>query len=170
MSPPTVSTQSAEHLSIFSQGTKLPYIAAVHCYALTHRQGISVFKPLPQTEKLQSKSNDLEAPRYQIDFCGLSAYASIADTDKGIILGMISCSKNAIFASYSRHYGVASVRRMLPLLTQHPASTEWFQGSNQVTAGPSMIPSSSLVSPSSAKCSTASRQAGTRQMKKSKKK
>ena len=30
VSPPTVSTQSAERLAIFSQGTKFPYIAAVH--------------------------------------------------------------------------------------------------------------------------------------------
>ena len=146
VSPPTVSTQSAERLSIFSQGTKLPYIAAVHCYALTDHQGISVFKPSPQTEKLRHKEDDLEAPRYQIDFRGLSAYAIIAKTDKVIIQRMINRSKNAIFANHSRDYGINSVRQMLPLLTQHPASVQWFEASNQVTAGPSMILSSGAVS------------------------
>jgi hypothetical protein len=123
----------------------------VHCYALTDRQGISVFKPSPQTEKLRSKSEDLEAPRYQIDFRGLSAYASIADADKAIIRGMINRSKNAIFDNHSRAYGVASVRRMLPLLTQDPASTQWFERSNQATAGPLAIPSSGPVSSSPVK-------------------
>jgi len=165
VSPATVSIQSAERLSIFLQGMKLPYIAAVHCYALTDGQGISVFKPLAQTEKLRCQSDDLEAPRYQIDFCGLSAYASIEEADKSIILGMINHSKNAIFANHSREYGVASVRQMLPLLSRHPASKEWFQGSNQDAAGPSSSP----VSPSPAKCSTASSQAGTRQSRKNKK-
>ena len=147
VSPSTVSIQSAERLSIFSQDTKLPYIAAVHCYALTDHQGISVVKPSLQSQKLRSaKKVDLEAPRYQIDFRGLSAYANIADADKTIIQGMINRSKNAIFANHSRVYGVTSVRRMLPLLTQHPASTEWLKGPNQSsapTAGPSarMIPS-----------------------------
>jgi len=144
MNPLTVSIQSAEHLSIFSQDTKLPYIAAVHYYALTDHQGMSVSKPSPQTKKLRSQKNDLEAPRYQIDFHGLSAYANISDADKAIIQRMISRSKNAIFANRSRAYGVASVRRMLPLLTQHPASMEWFEGSNQ--SSPLIIPSSGQAS------------------------
>jgi len=163
--PLSQSNPRSVSLSIFLQGMKLPYIAAVHCYALTDGQGISVFKPSAQTEKMRCQSDDLEAPRYQIDFCGLSAYASIEEVDKSIILEMINHSKNAIFANHSREYGVASVWRMLPLLSRHPASKEWFQGSNQDAAGPSSSP----VSPSPAKCSTASSQAGTRQSRKNKK-
>jgi len=167
VSPPTVSTQSAERLAIFPQGTKFPYIAAVHCYALTDHQGISVSKLSPRTKKLSSKSVDLEAPRYQIGFRGLSAYANIADAEKAIIRGMISRSKNAVFANHSRDYGVASVRRMLPLLTRHPASTGWFEQSNQ--AGPSMTASSGPEPLSPAKRLAASSQVGTREKKRHKK-
>ena len=68
MSPPAIAIQSAEHLSIFLGASKLPYIA------LTKDEGILVSKLSSETEKLRAQKIDLEAPRYQIDFRGLSAY------------------------------------------------------------------------------------------------
>jgi hypothetical protein len=62
VSPPSVAIHSAEHLSIFSGASKLPYIAAVHWYALTKNEGITVSQPSSQTDKLQTPKNDLEAP------------------------------------------------------------------------------------------------------------
>ena len=43
--PLDVAIQSAEDLSIFSHGNKLPYFTAVHCYALTENEGITVTQP-----------------------------------------------------------------------------------------------------------------------------
>ena len=43
--PHTIAVQSAEALSIFSQGKKLPYIAAVHCYALAKNEGVTAMMP-----------------------------------------------------------------------------------------------------------------------------
>jgi hypothetical protein len=129
MKPDNVGIQSAEKLSIFSHGNKLPYIAAVHCYALTKNQGISAMQPTPYN--LRNKKNDEEAPRYQIDFSGLSAYGIITEADRNAIRRMINQSKNAVFAHHSRDYGIPSLRRMLPVLTKDPASTEWFGGFDQ---------------------------------------
>jgi hypothetical protein len=77
VNPVNVATQSAEDLSIFSHGNKLPYIAAVHCYALTANQGITVTEP--NSHDLRNQMEDEEAPRYQIDFRGLSAYGNITN-------------------------------------------------------------------------------------------
>jgi hypothetical protein len=104
----------------------LPYIAAVHCYALTENEGIVVMKPSSYT--LQNKKIDEEAPRYQINFRGLSAYRNITDAVRLLIQVMIDHSKNAVFKNHSRDYGVPSLRRMLPVFTEDPASTEWFGG------------------------------------------
>ena len=131
VNPTNVAIQSAENLSIFSNGNKLPYIAAVHCYALTELDAITVTTPMPCAyDDLQKKTNassDEEAPRYQIDFCGLDAY-NITDTVKTAIQKMINHSKNAMFEHHSRPYCVDSLRRMLPVLTEDSASTEWFGG------------------------------------------
>ena len=43
--PTNAAIQSVESLSIFSNGKKLPYIATVHCYALTENEGITVTMP-----------------------------------------------------------------------------------------------------------------------------
>jgi hypothetical protein len=126
MNPINVAIQSAEGLSIFSHGNKLPYIAAVHCYALTENQGITV--TTPSSHDLRNQINDEEAPRYQIDFRGLSAYGNITDAVRITIRMMINQSKNAVFNDHTRDYGVPSLRRMLPVLTKDPASTEWFGG------------------------------------------
>jgi hypothetical protein len=135
VSPPSVAIQSAEHLSIFSGASNLPYIAAVHCYALTKDEGITVSQPSSQTDKLQAPKKDLEAPRYQIDFRGLSAY-NITDADKSIIRGMINRSKKGVFATHPRTYGIAAVQRMLPVLASDGASAEWYKGENSTpTAG-----------------------------------
>jgi hypothetical protein len=138
VSPPSVAIQSAEHLSIFSGASNLPDIAAVHCYALTKDEGITVSQPSSQTDKLRAPNNDSEAPRYQIDFRGLSAYNIITDADKSIIRGMINRSKKGVFATHSRTYGIAAVQRMLPVLASDGASAEWYEGENPTsTVGPS---------------------------------
>jgi hypothetical protein len=126
VNPLNVPIQSAEDLSIFSHAKKLPYIAVVHCYALIENQGITVTKPSPHN--LGRQKSDKEAPRYQIDFRGLSAYGNITDADKTAIRMMINRSKNAMFDNHSRKYGVPSLRQMLPVLTEDPAATEWFGG------------------------------------------
>ena len=132
MNPTNVPIQSAESLSIFSHGNKLPYITAVHCYALTENQGITV--TMPSSHDLRNQINDEEAPRYQIDCRGLSAYGNITDAVRIAIRMMIDRSKNAVFKDHSRDYGVASLWRMLPVLTADPASTEWFGGFDQADA------------------------------------
>lgn len=132
MNPVNVSIQSAEDLSIFSHPNTLPYIAAVHCYSLTEKQGISVTQSTRDL-RVQSESNR-EAPCYQIDFRGLSAYGNITDTVRTTIRTMIDCSKNALFVNHTRAYGVDSVRQMLPVLTVDPASTKWFDRLGQGTA------------------------------------
>ena len=115
----------------------MPYIAAVHCYALTKDEGITVPKLSSQTEKLRAQKINLEAPRYQIDFRGLSAYSIITDADKSIIRGMVNRSKKGVFATHSRKYGISAVQRMLPVLASDGASAEWYEGNNPTpTAGP----------------------------------
>ena len=129
MKPVNVAIQSAEVLSIFSPGNRLPYISAVHCYALTENQCISVTRPVKRHARYRTA--DEEAPRYQIDFRGLASYANITDGQKATIRGVINRSKNAVFEKHSRKYGVPSLQRMLPLLGKDPASTEWFGGCEQ---------------------------------------
>lgn len=55
VSPSSVAIQSAEHLSIFSGARKLPYTAAVHCYAPIADQGIMVSKLSSQTKGSELK-------------------------------------------------------------------------------------------------------------------
>jgi hypothetical protein len=132
VNPVNVAIQSAEDLSIFSSGNKLPYIAAVHCYALTTNQGIAVTEPNPHD--LRNQMQDEEAPRYQIDFRGLSAYRNITDPVRTSIRAMINHSKNALFTNHPRPYGIRSLKRMLPVLTGDPAATEWFGGFEKADA------------------------------------
>src|SRR5882762_7225285 len=132
MDPTNVPIQSAESLSIFSHGNKLPYIAAVHCYALTENQGIMV--TMPCSHDLRNQINDEEAPRYQIDFHGLDAYGNITDAVRTAIRTMINQSKNAMFNKHSRGYGIPTLRRMLPVLTKDPACTEWLGGFDRANA------------------------------------
>jgi hypothetical protein len=106
VNPAHVAIQSAEDLRIFSHGSKLPYIAAVHLYALTEDEGISVTEPI--SHDLRNKEHDEEAPRYQIDFRGLSAYGNITDEIRAAIRTMIDRSKNAVFENHPREYGVNS--------------------------------------------------------------
>lgn len=94
MDPAYVAIQSADSLDIFSQGNKLPYIAAVHCYALTENQGITVAEP-----NLGRETYDDEAPRHQIDFRGLSAYRNMTDGVSAAIRRMMKWPKNALFIS-----------------------------------------------------------------------
>ena len=128
VNPVNVAIQSVESLSIFSHGNKLPYIAAVHCYALTKNQGITVGPGGPDQRNLRGKKKDQEAPRYQIDFRGLDAYGIITEDVRAAIRRMIDRSKNAVFINHPRKYAISSLRRMLPVLTGDKESTEWFGG------------------------------------------
>jgi hypothetical protein len=125
--PHTVPVQSAETLGIFSGAKKLPYIAAVHCYALTKDEGVTV-----TTANRRSPRNivtkDEEAPRYQIDFRGLAAYRDLDVPTKAIIRSMINNSKNALFNQHPRQHAVPHLRRMLPVFTADEASVAWFGG------------------------------------------
>jgi len=132
VNPVNVAIQSAEDLSIFSHGNKLPYIAAVHCYALTTNQGITVTEP--NSHDLRNQMQDKEAPRYQIDIRGLSVYRNITDPVRMSIRAMINHSKNAVFTDHTRPYGICSLQRMLPVLTGDPAATEWFGGFEEADA------------------------------------
>jgi len=119
----------------------LPYIVVVHCYALTKDEGITVSQPSSQTDKLRNPKEDLEAPRYQIDFCGLSAYNILTDADKSIIQGMIKHSKKGVFSTHSRSYGIAALQRMLPVLASDGASADWYEGENPTPiAAPALSP------------------------------
>ena len=125
VNPNTVAMQSAESLpTLFSDGNNLPYIVAVHCYALTKKQGIFVTMPNPYPHR--DKIDGFEAPRYQINFRGLSAYGNITEGVKTSIRRMINQSKNVVFSYHPREYGVPLLRRMLPVLTNDLESMEWF--------------------------------------------
>ena len=131
VNPLNVGIQSAEDLSIFSEGNKLPYIAAVHCYAYGD-EGIRVSNPERDCTPTNLKV-DKVAPRYQIDFCGLSAYANITDADKATIQAMIDHTKDHVFTKHPRSYGIPSVRQMLPVLAKDADSTKWFGGYNRAS-------------------------------------
>jgi hypothetical protein len=120
----TVAIQSAEVLGLFSQGNKLPYIDAVHCYALTKDEGIAV-QPSP-SHIPRGKAVDEQAPRYRIDFRGLAAYRQVTIPLKAHIQRMIDGSKNALFRHHPRQYGLPSLRKMLPVLDDNPDATAWF--------------------------------------------
>jgi hypothetical protein len=124
--PTTVAIQDAELLGVFTQGQKLPYIAAVHCYGVTKNEGVVAHGPIPK--KLRSPANDIAAPRYQINFCGLAAYRGLNDTMKSDIHRMIDGSKNALFNKHPRQEYLHMVRQMLPLLNGHVSATAWFGG------------------------------------------
>ena len=120
------STQCADDLKVFQHGNKLPYIAAVHCYALTDGEGI--FATQATEHDLRGARGDGEAPRYQIDFRGLAAYRGLTETTKDAIRSMINISKNYLFQKHPRTYSLDSLRQMLPVLNCEPASTAWFRG------------------------------------------
>jgi hypothetical protein len=125
-SPNNVGIQSAEDLRLFTQGQNHPYIAAVHCYALTKDEGITV--TVPPLHDLRGAEKDTRAPRYQIDFRGLSAYRKLTTSMKADVRRMIDGSKNYIFNHHPRQYGVPALRQALPVLDQDSYATAWFGG------------------------------------------
>jgi hypothetical protein len=126
--PDNAGTQSAEDLKTFSRGNKLPYIAAVHCYALTSNEGI--FATQAHSHNVRGENvQDREAPRYQIDFRGLAAYRNLTEATKDAIRSMINGSKNYLFNNHSREYALHLVHQMMPVLSSEPAATAWFDGS-----------------------------------------
>jgi hypothetical protein len=116
----TVAIQSAELLGVFTQGQKLPYIAAVHCYGVTENEGVVAYGHIPK--RLRSPDEDEAAPRYQIDFRGLAAYRALDEVMKSDIRRMIDGSKNALFNHHSRPECLDMVRQMLPLLNGHASA------------------------------------------------
>ena len=126
INPNNVPIQSAEDLSIFSDGHKLPYIASTHCYALNNLPNkTNIVVTQASSRNLWTSSNDKEAPRYQIDIYGLNAYGNITDEAKTCIRTIISHSKNEVFNNHSRDYGMPGLRQMLPVATKHPDATHW---------------------------------------------
>ena len=121
INPSNVEVQSAETLE---GGKKLPYIAAVHCYALTTNEGITVTNPSPFN--LRNANDDQEAPRYQIDFRGLAAYRNINNPIKIAIRRMINNSKNALFNQHPRLYAIPLLRRQQPVLAEDQDSMAWY--------------------------------------------
>jgi hypothetical protein len=126
--PHAIAVQSAEALSIFSPGKKLPYIAAVHCYALTKNEGVTVTTANRRSPRNIKLTNDEEAPRYQINFHGLAAYRGFDVPTKAIVRSMINNAQNALFNQHPRPSSVPFLRRMLPVLTADPDSVAWFGG------------------------------------------
>jgi hypothetical protein len=124
--PRTVGIQSAEILGLFSEGNMLPYIAAVHCYALTKDEKISVTTPI--SKDLRRPAEDQAAPCYQIDFRGLAPYRNLTEPIKTHIRSMIDGSKNYLFNHHPRQFGLPVLRQMLPVLIGHSDATAWFGG------------------------------------------
>jgi hypothetical protein len=123
---PSQSNLPKHSVYIFAGAKKLPYIAAVHCYALTKDEGVTVTTANRRSPR-NIVTNDEEAPRYQIDFRGLVAYRNLDVPTKAIIRSMIDNSKNGLFNQYPRQYGVPYLRRML-VLTADQDSVAWFGG------------------------------------------
>jgi hypothetical protein len=121
--PIGVAIQSAEILSICSDGRKPPY-------ALTENQGLTVTQL--RQHNLWQKQADVEAPCYQINFRGLAAYRNITNNDKHVIRMMINHSKNDMFYNHPWPYGVPLLRRMMPVWIQDSDSTLWFGGIDRV--------------------------------------
>ena len=123
--PTVVKAQSAETLELFSgDKTFLPYIDAVHCYALTTNQGITVTTPSPRAVRFQQEN--LEAPRYRIDICGLDVYRGISRGLADNIRAMIDGTKDALFKHHPRQNAVPLLRQMQPLLNSQKEATAWF--------------------------------------------
>jgi len=106
MNPCNVAIQSSEDLSLFSHTKNLSYITVVNCYALTENQGITVMQP--SQHDFRRPSRDEEAPHYQIDFRGLSAYRNMTDEIRIAIRVMINRSHNAVFDHHSQIWGPLS--------------------------------------------------------------
>ena len=137
--PRMTGIQSAETLDLFTQGNKLPYIAFVHCYGLTSNEGISVSTASPH--HLRYPDQDEEAPRYQINFRGLSACRDVTVPIGVEIQKIIDDSKNTLFKHHLRTYGLSSLRQMFSVLSRDLDTTLWFAGlrtgevSSQVVGG-----------------------------------
>lgn len=123
--PQTVAIQSAEDLNFFSSGNKRPYIAAVHCYARSDGEDITVSTPSGHTLRGSGRTSET-APRYQIDFRGLTAYRDTSSHARNHILAMIDNSKEALFKKHPRKYAVPQLRKMQPVLAGDVNTTAWF--------------------------------------------
>jgi hypothetical protein len=127
--PATVAIQSAEILKLFTGGRMAPYIASVHCYALTEREGLTVHPP--NSYDLRSHKKDKAAPRYKIDFRGLAAYRNVTESMKIDIRRMIDGTKNAVFDHHPRSDNLSLLQQMLPFYGGNSSTTAWFGGLDQ---------------------------------------
>ncbi|TDL22026.1 hypothetical protein BD410DRAFT_898594 [Rickenella mellea] len=126
INPAHVSVQSAEALNLFSGETNLPYIATVHCYALLKDQHLSANQLNNRSRSKKTKNK--EAPRYQIDICGLEPYRLLSKAEKSHIRSMINGSKTYLFDKHPRQNGLPTLRRLQPVLTGDADTTQWFGG------------------------------------------
>jgi hypothetical protein len=126
ITPAHVAVQSAESLNLFLPGhkTTLPYISAVHCYALKHDIGLSARTPTDKTYHHQEENQ--QAPRYQIDFLGLAAYQHLESGVKDKILAVINGSQQYLFSAHPRQDEVPALHQLQPYLDEDPATTKWF--------------------------------------------
>ena len=130
--PASIGIPSAEALDVFLRGEPRPYIATVHCYALTTDEGIKVTDP--HSHDVCHQTRDINAPRYQIDFRGLAPYRDLTETIKNDIRSMIDGSKNMLFNHHPRQYGLGLLRQMQPMLAGDSDATAWFGGPSKLHA------------------------------------
>jgi hypothetical protein len=124
VNPRFVSVQSAKSLQLFSPGNSLPYIDAVHCYALPDKT-IQAGKP-PKTRRRHYQSSNREAPRYRIEISGLASYRQISQRHADTIRAMIDGSKNALFDHHPSKSRLPLLQQQQPMLNGSPATTAWF--------------------------------------------
>jgi hypothetical protein len=131
--PTRVEIQDVQHLNLFMPDKKLPYIAAVHCYALIKDEGITVGDTVGDTNRStrqQWKQRDEAPPRYQINFRGLAAYRDIADSGIAGVSGRIRVAidniQNSMFTRHARQSTLEGVRLMLPMLNEENDANAWY--------------------------------------------
>lgn len=122
VNPSFISNQSA--ISLHENG--LPYIDAVHCYALTKTE-IHVGTP-PRNPQRDHPLLNQEAPRYRIEISGLESYKQIPEHHIDTIRAMIDGTKNALFNHHPSQSRLPLLRQQQPMLNGSPATTAWFGG------------------------------------------
>jgi hypothetical protein len=125
--PALVSVQSAEVLHVHSPGVNLPYINAVHCYALTKKAGIQVGKP-PYNPPCHPPQSNLETPHYRIEISGLAPYRLIDQHHAEKIRAMIDGTKNVLFVHHPSQDAVPLLQQQQPLLNGAVSTMAWFGG------------------------------------------
>ena len=126
--PQGITIQSAEKLNVFSGSTSLPYIAAVHCYALERDERLAVGGTQRPNQNRPALTQNTAAPRYQINIRGLEPYRVLDPSTQAAIRSTINRTKSYLFEKHPRQYGVPVLRQMQPFLTGEPETSAWFGG------------------------------------------